>query len=595
MRRVQPTLIGSLEKPPIFFNSPLLETLQPAECDRSVWALELRTRSRNSLGRLGIFSVGQLVQSAQQGIMPPRAAGRQVVADVESSLRALSRSIRQDGYIDWDRYFDNRPDFGANSKASAAKNIPLSPVGVHISSRSLSSLMPICRESCLDILHTGPRASTCLKRIGVRSVGDLVDLARRGITDMRAAGPATIAEINAALRGLSRSIGNDGSVDWITYAAERGFLVLPEEDSVEIVPRHFLKIFPAVMERAVESRYRFSETFVLRHYLLGDSQKPTSLDKVGRKLGRTKQAIALLKDKVVRMLRNAILRDSYGGCRFRFRDAFVTPMRQLSAALSVAKCRPILYSDWTRILSETWGVTSAEFGGLESFLLSFFDFNIVQPRGSRFRPIVLPKSINTSLFNAALPATERLLRTRWRSGLSEEELLAKLHSSVGDLTAKEIPIIINSISGVEHIEPEGRFRLRIERVSLLADQLERLLQEKRLPMHIRELTTRVGKSKLKSGGVRTVKNISASLSHHERFKPLARSGYWILSCWNGFETRTVADIVAEILRGAKRSMTEAELYPLIVAQRPVRPDSIRNLLYQDHRFQRVAPCTWELK
>ena len=427
-------------------------------------------------------------------------------------------------------------------------------------------------------------------------MGALVDLARCGIRDIPAAGPVTIAEIDTALRALSQSIRSDGGVDWMTYAAERGFLVLPEKDDAESGARYFLKFFPEVVRTAIESKYHFPESFVLRHYLLRDARGPGSLEKVGRRIGRTKQAIALLKDKVVMTLKNAILADSYSGCRFRFRHAFVTPLRQLSAALSVAGHRPLLYSEWQQILGQVWGVTSAEIGSLESFLFSFFDFNIVHPSGLRFQPIILPKSINTSHFNAALPAAERLLKYWCPNGLSEEQLLAKLRRSVGrNLTAKEVRVVISSIPGIEHIKSEGRFRLRVERVSQLADQLERILQERRLPMHIRELTAGVGKSKLKSGGLRTVKNTSVSLSYHERFKPLGRTGYWILSEWNGYETGTVADVAAEILQESNRPMTEAELYPLIAVRRSVRRESIRTLLREDGRFRRVAPCTWTIK
>lgn len=580
----------------IQFKNPLLEILESSERDRAVSELHLSTRAMNSLNRIGIRSIGQLARAARDGITPPRAAGRKTAADIQSALCALSEAMRPDGRIDWDLYFITRGLDPSVSEESLSRANQVGAYAVQISSPALDTLMPSCREGSLDILHPSCRACTFLRRSAVNTVGDLVDSARAGIKRLPAAGPATITEIESALRALSRSTREDGSVDWMVYAAERDFTLFPKKNYAELSPRHFLKILPEVMREAVESRYGTKESFVLQHYLLQCGRRPKTIEKLARQLDCTKQGVSLVKDKVITMLRDAILDDSYCGCRFRFRHAFVARFRQLRAALSVAQKRPLLYSEWQKIVVELWRIAPIQLKSLESFFFGILGYHMVHPSGSRFQPIILPRGKDTSPFTAALAATERLFGYHFPNGLSEQQLLAKLGRSVErGLTAEDIPAIIGSVPGIEHVKSEGRFQIRLENIVRLSDQLERFLRKKRLPMHIRELTAEIGRLRRKSGRLRTVKHISSALSCNRRFKRVGHTGYWILSEWKDFETGTVADIAAEILLQSKTSMTGGQLYPLIAARRSVGRRSIGNLLREDGRFHRVAPGTWELK
>jgi len=138
--------------------------------------------------------------------------------------------------------------------------------------------------------------------------------------------------------------------------------------------------------------------------------------------------------------------------------------------------------------------------------------------------------------------------------------------------------------------------MRVANLMRLSDQIERLLRDKGSPMHIGELETELRKATPHLGRSRTVRHISSCLwDHKERFKPIGRSGYWIINDWTGHETRTIPEVSVELLRGAKRPLNEAELYGLIVARRPVAsPGSIGRALAEDRRFHRVGPRLWAL-
>jgi len=354
---------------------------------------------------------------------------------------------------------------------------------------------------------------------------------------------------------------------------------------------------PEVARAAVESRWGSSGSLVFERYLLRDEAKPVLLKEIGQDLGCTKQGASLKKEKIVGMLSEAILDDSYSGCRFRFRDAFVAPLRRLRERLATKPDCALRYSEWQKIVARVLEVPATEIGPLESLLFDILDYHVVHPLGTRFEPIILPRSRETLPFSVALKETERLLRFEFPNGLSEKQLFEKLRYPDGRAgpSLPEIPTLVNSIPGIERVKPRGRIRLRLERVPRIVDQLERILREKGSEMHIRELALELGRFKGRHGSVRSPRHVSAALNPDNRFKPIARSGFWILSEWSHIETRTVAEIAAEVLGRSTKSMTEAELYRLISARRPVKIDSMGSLLREDGRFHHVGPRTWELK
>jgi hypothetical protein len=587
---------GGAKKPSILFENHFLKVLASAERNRAISALGLSARALNSLDRARIRSIGQLVRAARKGIAPPRASGRKTAADIQNALHVLSSSVRANGVIDWTAYVDARALESVGSQETLPKPNRVGAAVIQVRNLALDSLMPACHGSRLEILHLSFRACTSLRRIQINTLGELVDSAGAGITRLPAAGDATIGEINSALHALSRSIENDGTVDWMNYAAECGFSILPKREYSALSPTRFLKILPEVMSEAVESRYGASGSFVLRNYLLQGARRTKSFARLAQKSGCTKQGVALNKRRVVRMLSEAVLNDSYGGCRFRFRQSFVARFRQLDAALRIAQTRPLLYSEWQESVGQLWRIAPTQIESLESFFFDILGYHIVHRSNSHFQRILLPRSKNTLPFTIGSSAAEQLLRYHFPNGLSREQLIAELEKSAKiRLTKSEIPAIIGSIPGVEQVKSQNRFQVRLGDVVRVSDQLERILRTRGAPMHLRELTSEIRRVARKHGRLRTPRHISSSLNYDKRFKAISRTGYWVLSEWKDFETRTAAGIAAEILRMSGKPMTEAQLYHFIVERRPVSRRSIGTLLRQDGRFFRVAPCTWQLK
>lgn len=582
-------------KPTVFFANTLLLALHASIRGCPISKLHLSTRAHNTLDGLGIRSIGELVDMARRGIPSPWAAGRKTAANIAGALHALAGSVMPGGVVDWLQYAAQRKLDAEHPDAYLLQMRPLKPRCVHVNNPVLDALDATARSRSLKTLHLRPRAFHALESVGISSIGELVDAARSGIADLPAAGQQTRAELREALQALSKAARPNGDIDLIQYAVHRNFRILPEKNRAELSPRDFPKVFSRTLKAAVESRFGQSGSLVFAQYFFRHNSEGSSLRRVGRNLGLTRQAIALRKDIILEMLRGALLEDDYTGCCFRFRDALVAPLRRLRERLNSAQSHAFRHSGWKQAVADTWAIDPASLGGLEKLFRAILGFQIVHRSGRRFEPIILPKSRGTAGFTTAQKKIERLLRSQFPSGLSHSELLEQLQrSEETDLTRREILTLVDSIPGIEYFAYKKRFRLRVDRLTRLADQLDRILGERGSPMHRRELASEVGRFKGRAGSLRSALHVVAAMSRDKRFRAIGRTGFWILANWD-IETGDIADVAARCLSKSDRPLTEAELFPLIAARRPVKLNSIMSSLRDDGRFRRVAPRTWELK
>ena len=465
---------------------------------------------------------------------------------------------------------------------------------IHLQKDLFGRLLKLDRERSLEVLHLSPRAVHILALNGIETIGALINSAKTGLTPVQTTLTKSVAEINDALAALARSIQGDGRVDWIGYASDRGFLILPYIDLLRFDPERYFEIFPEVLRTAILSRFRPSVMFAFEQHLMRES--PMNLGQIGNQLGQTRQGAASLKDKALKMLRESIFEDRYSGCSFRFRSSFVEPLRRLRDSLKADRYGIQSRPQWEEMVARLWGISRASLKRHQRCLLSILDRQIRSaPSRGQPMPIVLPKTERTSEFRRIVQRSSRLLRFDFPAGLSRYGLLQKLHS-MGEtaLTIRELPSVIDSIPGVEWVEREGIFRIRTERLHRMSDQLERILSKRGVPMRPHELALELIQFRRRGGSKRWSEHVRGALSDDARFACIGRIGLWGLSKWN-FETGTIADVSAKLLRECNRPMTEEELYPLIIARRPVKQHSIASLLRDDGRFRRTAPRMWDLK
>lgn len=575
----------TIASPIICLKHPSLKGLSSSQKRLSLTRLDLSWRATNSLNIAGIRTIGHLVQSAYDGMNAPHDTGVKTVVDIQNALDALSQSVRSRNRVDWARYVQLRD----------VPNNETECLYLQFSSTALEKIDPAHREMMVDVLHLGSRASKYLRHVGIDCVGAFVDLAARGIAKSRAVGVGTFNEMKGAIHALSEAARRDGSVDWVAYASERGFFILPTGDYVEPNPAGFLKLFPKVARQAIILQFGSPGRLVLEHYLLRDGKNNPSLEQVGLRLRRTKQGTALVKDDIIRMLRGSMLEDAYRSCRFRFRNSFLAPLRRLHSAMERVQRYPISYSEWERILVQVWQVTPADMGVSENLILTLLGFNLFRPVSVSCQALIFRTGVDTSPFLAALGEMERLLKINPQTGLSEGEAIKKVGRLVGHcLKGWQIVMLLRALSNADEVSEKGRFLIRPEKLARLSDQLERILEEKGSPMHFRDLTAEIRQLRGEPKESRTYHTVSSVLTSEKRFKPISRSGHWILADWSGYETRSIPDMAAEILKRSKAPMTGAQLYRLIAARRPLARKSVNRQLLADDRFRRVGLELWGL-
>ena len=386
---------------------------------------------------------------------------------------------------------------------------------IHFENPLLRQLQPSVRKYSINLLHLGTRAANALAYRGISSIGQLVDAAHHGFAAPRA-GIGTIAEIEEVLDSVSSSIDSNGRVDWLRYAAKRHFLILPQEALSEFSIPEFIRIFPAVMEEAVESACGPPGKLIFQRSLLGDDSGVV----MARRLGFSKQAASLTKEKVLRILGGAIFNDDYRGCSFRLRPTFVAPLRDLKEALDKTRGRAFPYSEWGRIVVTTWGVAATEVAGIENLLFILFGYQVVRPTNQQAETIVLPTGRNVLSFRNALANTARLLTREFPSGLSKLELLRELRRSKRNaaLSLSEISALVEGTSGVETVGPKRKIRVNMDHLLRMTDQLERILRGKGVATHVLELAAEVRRYKGRAGSIRSARNVGAAMTGDKRFR-----------------------------------------------------------------------------
>ena len=348
---------------------------------------------------------------------------------------------------------------------------------ITIASPSLRHLSVAVSKKPLAILHLSVRAINALERIGVTTIGELVDRVRVGLTPFRGAGKLIVTEIQSALDALCATTNSSGATDWISYARQRGFIILPVFSRRSWVTHQFLKQFPAVARAAVHQQYGARAVRILEGHFLASQSVRVGLKTLGKELGRTHQLVSLIETRFITMLRRVIWLDDYRGCRFRLRSEFLVPLRAMGVRLEREGIRAFSASEWKRfftyqgckftlsraqlgqlpttrvkqrldhlltlrwesLLREVWGVTRSEVDSVERLLLQILGFQL-DVRAKATSPIVLLRNKRSAAINSCAKELVRILRVDYPNGATPIFCSRGLRRSLGDIHQRSISV-----------------------------------------------------------------------------------------------------------------------------------------------------------
>ena len=504
---------------------------------------------------------------------------RSLTSQLTRVVRNLVSAVRTDGLHGWDRFRKARPLFVTHGS-------------LYFFSPAFERLGAATVSDRLAKLHLSRRAINALHAANVTTIGDLIQRTKTGITDLSASGELTSTEIVESLDALADAVASDGSVDWVCYAERRRFQLLPNAPQDAFTGRQFLWQFPRACDEAVTSKFGSAGALILRNRLFRHRDILVPLPEVGRHLGVSGERCRLIETSVLKMLRDAILREEYCGCRFRFRREFLRPLHELAEMIQRLPPGRLSLDQWRLTLMQCWGAQPEDLGQQEMIILQLLGIESYPEEaacgtsaGEEFGMSAEIVSEIQRLFSRspALSFTREDIR---------QHLFAKFREAAPEGT--NLAQVLEQLPTLEFDRASGRYRLRLEHVKNTVDRCERILRDSGFPMHYGELTAEIDRL-LPEGVERPAeRSVAMRLAGSKRFIAIARTGHWALREWGHVETRSVAEIAADLLRKSASPLTEDELFHSIVALRPTKRGSIGSLLREDGRFRRVAPVTWEL-
>lgn len=187
-----------------------LQALRPEDRVLPVEHLQAGVVTEELFRRAEIHTVGALADvlaahdSTYESTMPLLGQFR----DIRANLAAC---LMRDGGIDWDLY---------RQRAKRVRNLALT-------SRNLERMSRQERGLSVAMLHIR-HAHKVLLAENIKTIGDLLAQARKGITSQEMNSSQVRQEILRALAALSAVTDEAGNVDWLAYAAQMGVALLPE-------------------------------------------------------------------------------------------------------------------------------------------------------------------------------------------------------------------------------------------------------------------------------------------------------------------------------------------------------------------------------
>jgi DNA-binding CsgD family transcriptional regulator len=125
----------------------------------------------------------------------------------------------------------------------------------------------------------------------------------------------------------------------------------------------------------------------------------------------------------------------------------------------------------------------------------------------------------------------------------------------------------------------------------IRDKIYVILSENKKHMHFNEIAQAIKASDFKRKDV-TTQAIHNELIKDKRFVLIGR-GIYALKEW-GYRKGTVADIISDVLREAKKPLHRDEIVQLVLKSRFVKETTILLNLQSKSQFKRVAKATYEL-
>lgn len=537
--------------------------------------LQLSRRAYNRIVEQGCRTVLDVATKYHCGQLSPESIGLKSSEETANALRTLADSTDPDGSVNWSKYCQARPVVDYKLAFFA---------------RTFQMLNSPVLEEDLGILHLN-KACTKLERVGITSVGLLLEAAKNGISDVKSFGKAAHKETLQSLITLSDSILEDGNVDWLRFASLRQYLVIPHDPTPqidgELLLRHLEDVCRAVIPNQFDER---AWNVFHQRFIVPDEKRPT-LERIGEVYDLTRERVRQIGKECIEAISKPIFENDYRGLQFRLRDEWselFIRARDHFQSLGISGWRS---SVWRGELTNLWGIKEAVLNRHFRLVTALLGFEEKQLEHDGLESLIFDEQTDDKEQRRIVRLVGALhdLLLQNNLGLDSFGIAMALKKSDRDFQdLEEIPTLVELCSSLEKIG-ENQFRVRFDYLKGRGEQAYRVLAEQGMALHRAELVRQIN-HRLRSGGrIESELNLVNQITNDFRLEPIGKTGNWTLREW-GHEARPLIEIIEEVLTNANEALNAETITSEVLKMRAGSEHSVKLLLSMNpDRFRKVGP------
>ncbi|MEM1296805.1 MAG: sigma factor-like helix-turn-helix DNA-binding protein [Verrucomicrobiota bacterium] len=512
--------------------------------------LQLSVASLNGLKRGGISNLGEIIEAWHSGEIHKRKRfGGKVPIEVPDRLETLQRHIDPPSRkVSWTR-FAHDPSIGGILK-------------LYITGPEFDRLRPEDLRRDIGALHLS-RAHLLLRKFEVYTIEHFIRFFEHGPPEnLPGIGKSKLQEIEESAQRLSLAIKPDGFVDWIQFANDLGYEILPKKKEMSS-DKALVQCLPGVALRVGALTCEDRGVEIAKDRLLSSREERPTLEEISQRYGITRERVRQLEDVILTGLRDGLFRSSYEQMPFRFREELEATFQRTRDHFAAFGTHIWKLPDWLNELSQFWKVPERFVNQYATLFTELFEFESVISSNPRLPPTLFPPNLAIAARDRQhrrMKAVEKALKQATKP-LSPEEILEAANRQLD----AEIAIQTDQFHEVVQFSPhldftsDGRFEFRFSSLSV-ARQAARILKEANQPLHLSALREKILELHPESPiAAMKAQNLGKRLAYLNELTAVGRTGFWAHQSWKSQKQPTLTELAQAALQESGEPLRSIEL------------------------------------
>lgn len=564
-----------------------LSNLDQSDLERPSDILQLSTASLNGLKRGGIANVGQIIGAWNAGeLLKRKRFGGKVPIEVPERLRVLERYVELHSHrVSWTQF--------AHDQTIGEIRC------LYIAGPEFDRLRPEELDRDIGTLHLS-KAHLLLRKFEVHTVQQFVRFFENGPpANLPGIGRSKLQEIEESAQRLALAIMPDGHVDWIQFANDLGYEILPKKK--EIVSRKSLmQCLPSVALRVGALTCDERGVEIATDRLLSSRAERPTLEEISQRYGITRERVRQLEDIILKGLRDGLFRSNYEQMPFRFRTEMEVTIQQTRNHFAGFGTHIWKLPDWLNELSQFWNVPESFVNQYATLLTELFEFEAVISSNPRLPPTLFPPNLAIQSRDRQyrrMMAVQKALKLAIEP-LTSDELISATNAHLDSEMAIQQDEFQEVVQFSPHIEAtaDGRFDFRFSSLSF-ARQAARVLKQANKPLHLQTIREQI-LERHPGSSIASMKasSLGKRLAYLKELVAIGRTGFWVHQDWKEQQQPTLVELFESYLEERSEPLRSIELLQSLPPWKRCSIKTVRqNLKTALDHFSSHPGDSWSLK